>query len=631
MNSAEGSCAATSSTNSSAGSVTARQLVPHQFDQCAAATPNALAVTADSQTLTYSELEQRATRLALQLRSLGVGPNVLVGLFVDRSVEFITGALSILKAGGAYVPLDPSLPRERLRAMLQDAQPPVVVAHSRTREALPSYTGELITLDAEVLERGRDAFNSSETVLEASDLAYVIYTSGSTGEPKGVEITHGGLLNLVNWHQRTFEITSGERASHQAPIGFDAAVWEIWPYLAAGAAICLPPEKLAGQPERFRDWLIAQRITITFVVTPLAEHLLSLTWPSDVSLRILLTGADTLHQHPSAELPFKLVNNYGPTECTVVATSGVVAADEGQIGLPSIGRPIDNTQIYILDREMREVPEGEAGEICIGGAGLARGYINRPVLTAERFVSKTFSNGSETRLYRTGDLGRFLPDGQIAFLGRQDEQIKIRGYRIEPDEIVCQLDAHPAVQTSAVIAREDAAGEKQLVAYVVLAADAAPQDLKLREFLSERLPEYMVPAAFVRLDTLPLTPNGKIDRATLPPPDSGNLLRHQPSVAPRTPIEERLIRILTPLLRVEKIGLNDNFFFLGGHSLLGTQLVTRINRTFNVEMTLLNLFEHPTVAEIAAEVERLVAVRAATMGSGDLQRGSSMLESGQTG
>lgn len=609
----------------------ARGFVPQRFDQCAVANPHALAVTADSQTLTYAELEERSNRMARQLRSLGVGANVLVGLFLDRSVEFIVGALSILKAGGAYVPLDPSLPRERLRAMLQDAQPPVVVAHPRTQKALPSYSGKLVALDAEVGELGGDALDSPEVVLEAGDLAYVIYTSGSTGEPKGVEITHGGLLNLVNWHQRVFEITPCERASHQAAIGFDAAVWEIWPYLTAGAAICLPPEKLAGQPEKFRDWLVAQRITITFVVTPLAEQLLSLTWPSDVSLRMLLTGADTLHQRPSAKLPFKLVNNYGPTECTVVATSGVVAADEGQIGLPSIGRPIDNTQIYILDQDLSEVPEGEAGEICIGGAGLARGYINRPGLTAERFVSKSFRDGSETRFYRTGDLGRFLPDGQIAFLGRQDEQIKIRGYRVEPDEIVCQLDAHPAVQTSAVMAREDAAGDKQLVAYVVLAPDTTPQDVNLREFLSERLPEYMVPAAFVRLDTLPLTPNGKVDRTTLPPPDNGNLLRHQPSVAPRTPVEERLIRLLAPLLRVEKIGLNDNFFFLGGHSLLGTQLVTRINRTFNVEMTLLNLFEHPTVAEIAAEIERLIAVRAATIGSSDSQRGSSMLESGHTG
>jgi amino acid adenylation domain-containing protein len=590
-----------------------------------------VALVSNAQTLTYGELAQRANRLSHRLRSIGVGPNVLVGLFLDGSVEFVVGALSILKAGGAFVPLDPNVPAERLRSMFHDAQPPVVMAHSRTQARLPSYSGKLVLLDDDPASFAGSALAPAETTLEESDLAYVIYTSGSTGQPNGVEITHGGLRNLVNWHQRVFEITPFDRASQQAPIGFDAAVWEIWPYLTAGATIYFPPDKLTSQAERFRDWLLAQEITITFAATAFAERLLLLSWPADTPLRILLTGADVLHLHPSAKVPFKLVNNYGPTECTVVTTSGLVPAGEQQVGLPPIGWPIDNARVYVLDEAMREVRAGEAGEIYIGGAGVARGYLNRPQLTATRFVTNPFRDGREARLYRTGDLGRYLPDGQIAFLGRLDEQVKIRGHRVELEEIVCHLDAHPAVQVSAVICREDKQGDKRLVAYVVLAPGVDSPEVRLREFLSRRLPEYMVPAAFVQLGALPLTEHGKVDRAKLPAPDRGNLLRDESFVAPRTQIEERLVKVLAPLLHVGSISLNDNFFFLGGHSLLGTQLITRINQTFKVEMSLLNLFKHPTVAEIASEIEQLIAARVEAKGGIEAQPETSWFESERTG
>ena len=620
----------TSSTNPNSGEFSNREFVPRRFDQRAAAAPGAVALVSNTLTLTYAELQRRANRLSHHLRSLGVGPNVLVGLFLDRSVEFVVGALSILKAGGAFVPLDPNVPAERLRSMFHDAQPPVVIVHSRTQAKLPSYNGKLVFLD-DLASFAGNALEPAETTLNESDIAYVIHTSGSTGQPNGVEITHGGLRNLVNWHQRVFEITPFDRASHQAQIGFDAAVWEIWPYLEAGATIYLPPDEITSQAESFRDWLLTQGITITFAATALAERLLLLSWPADAPLRILLTGADVLHLHPSPKLPFKLVNNYGPTECTVVTTSGLVPAGEQQVGLPPIGRPIDNAQVYILDEEMRKVREGEAGEIYIGGAGVARGYLNRPLLTSKRFLPDPFGVGTEARLYRTGDLGRYRHDGQIAFLGRLDEQVKIRGYRVEPEGIVCHLDAHPAVQVSAVICREDKQGDKQLVAYVVLAPGVDSAEVRLREFLSRRLPEYMVPAAFVQLGALPLTENGKVDRAKLPAPDRGNLLRDESFVAPRTPIEEHLVRILAPLLHVGSISLNDNFFFLGGHSLLGTQLITRINQTFKVEMSLLNLFKHPTVAEIASEIEQLIAARVKAKDGIEAQRETSWFESERTG
>jgi amino acid adenylation domain-containing protein len=620
----------TPSTNPSSREFSTREFAPRRFERHAAAAPGALALVSNTQALTYEELDQRANQLSRHLRSLGVGPNVLVGLFLDRSVEFIVGALSILKAGGAFVPLDPNVPAERLRSMFLDARPSVVMAHSRTQARLPSYSGKLVLLD-DLVSCAGDSIGPAETTLEENDIAYVIYTSGSTGQPNGVEITHGGLRNLLNWHQRVFEITPFDRASHQAPIGFDAAVWEIWPYLTAGATIYLPPDEITSQAERFRDWLLAQGITITFAATALAERMLLLSWPADAPLRILLTGADVLHLHPSATVPFKLVNNYGPTECTVVTTSGLVPAGEQQVGLPPIGRPIDNAQVYIRDEEMREVGEGEAGEICIGGAGVARGYLNRPLLTSKRFVPDPFRGGTADRLYRTGDLGRYRADGQIAFLGRLDEQVKIRGYRVEPEEIVCHLDSHPAVHVSAVICREDNPGDKQLVAYVVLAPGVDSTKVRLREFLSTRLPEYMVPSAFVQLGALPLTENGKVDRAKLPAPDEGNFLRDESFVSPRTPIEERLVKILAPLLHVGNISLNDNFFFLGGHSLLGTQLITRINQTFKVEMSLLNLFKHPTVAEIASEIEQLIVAKVKVKESIEAGPETSLLKSERAG
>jgi amino acid adenylation domain-containing protein len=565
--------------------------------------PGALALRAEATALTYRELDQRANRLANHLRTLGVGPHVLVGLCLPRTPDMVLGALGILKAGGAYVPMDPAYPADRLAFMLDDAQAPVLLSSQALAQRLPSAQRELVYPDAP--EIAGQASDPPPVAVGPADLAYVIYTSGSTGRPKGVEITHGGLANLVAWHREAFSVTAADRASHVAGLGFDAAVWELWPYLAAGASVHLADEDTRNSADLLRDWLLAQRITIGFVPTPLVERLITLKWPRETDLRILLTGGDMLHHYPPAGLPFLLVNNYGPTECSVVATSGAVLPNGLPRMPPPIGRGITNAEIHLLDEHLQLVPPGTPGEICIGGAGLARGYHNRPALTAERFVPDPFAGDSGGRLYLTGDLGRLLPDGQIAFMGRMDDQLKIRGYRIEPSEISSVLNRHQDVLESLVVAREDIPGDKRLVAYVVLDPGSAVTHAGLREFLGGFLPDYMLPAAFVRLEDFPLTPNGKFDRAALPAPGAMNTLQDDVSEGPRTGTEQRVAEILGELLGLEEIGLNDNFFMLGGHSLLGAQVIARLRDAFGVEMGLRTLFEAPTVAALSAEVERL--------------------------
>jgi acyl-coenzyme A synthetase/AMP-(fatty) acid ligase/acyl carrier protein len=368
----------------------------------------------------------------------------------------------------------------------------------------------------------------------------------------------------------------------------------------------LPDEATRLSPEALRDWLVEQRITISFAPTVLAERLISLDWPSNTRLRILLTGADTLQHYPPAGLPFTLVNNYGPTECTVVATSGAVWPNECPSSLPPIGRPIDNVSIYLLDDELRLVPRGEAGAVYIGGAGVSRGYINHPELTAERFIPNPFGGALAGQLYRTGDRARFLPNGQLEFLGRIDDQVKMRGYRIELNEIGCALSRHPSIQSSVVTAREDERGNKQLVAYIVRNNSKEPSASELREHLRVFLPEYMVPAVFLSLPSLPLSPNGKINRAALPEPSPFNTIRDEEFEPPHTPTEKKLAELLAIMLETERVGASDNFFLLGGHSLLGTQLIVKIRNCFGVELNLRALFDHPTVSGIAAQIDRLV-------------------------
>ena len=488
--------------------------------------------------------------------------------------------------------------------MLEDAEPSVIVTRRGLAARLPRGRWPVVALDAEAPALEGQPAPAPEHLPAPDDLAYVIYTSGSTGRPKGVEVTHANLLNLVRWHHAAFRVTSADRAPLMASPGFDASVWETWPYLTAGASLHVPDDVVRMDAEALRDWLVAQDVTVAFVATPMAERMLALPWPSSIRLRALLTGADTLHHRPTPGLPFALVNNYGPTECTVVATSCVIAPDPHADGLPSIGGPIAGATVHVLDEQGRPVADGAEGELYVGGAGVARGYRNRPDLTAERFVA----GPDGVRLYRTGDRVRRLADG-LAFLGRVDDQVKIRGYRVELDEIVAVLDTHPGVEASAVVARAAADGDVRLVAYLVASPDAKLSPSALLATLRTRLPDYMLPSVFVPIDALPLMASGKVDRSRLPAPETAEPLRDPEFEAPSSPVEKRLADLVAALLGVSRVGAGDNFFLLGGHSLLGTQLIARLRDAFGVDLPLRTVFDHPTVAGLAAEVERAIVAR----------------------
>ncbi len=578
------------------------------FEEQAQQHPDTIALVYQDQQLTYSELNRRANQVAQYLQQRNVGPEVCVGLCVERSLELVVGALGILKAGGAYLPLDPAYPPERLDLMLQETHASVLLTQQRLLQQLPSFAGHIICLDHDwpVLASEHTANPQSEVAL--SNLAYIIYTSGSTGVPKGTLIEHRGLTNLVCWHLQAFALTSQDRTTQLAGISFDAAGWELWPSLAVGATMCLVEDEVRIAPLNLRDWLVAQQITLSFVPTSIAEHLLAVDWPANTALRSLLTGGDLLHRSPVSELPFALINNYGPTENTVVTTSGLVTpmADEGQT--PPIGRPIANVQVYVLDAHLRPVPVGVVGELYIASVGLARSYLARPALTAERFVPHPFSQQPGARLYKTGDLVRYLPDGQLDYLGRTDAQVKIRGYRIELGEIEAILAQYPSVAETRVIMREEIAGNKQLVAYIVPRPQQSFTVGDLRRHLQGKLPDYMLPAAFVLLETLPLTPNGKLDYHALPAPESNRLTLDKTYMSPRTPSEELLAGIWASVLKLEQVGIHDNFFELGGDSILSIQIVAKAT-TAGLPLTPRHLFQHQTVAELVSAIGTLPTVQ----------------------
>lgn len=591
----------------------------HQlFEEQARRTPDAVAVAVGEKQLTYHELNARANQLARYLKGFGIIPNKVVGICVERSLDMIIGLLGILKAGGAYLPLDPGYPKERLAFMLNDAGVEVLLTHERLCHGLLKPSLKVFCLDSGwpgLAEVSRDNLKNEVC---AEDLAYLIYTSGSTGTPKGVKLTHGGLLNLVFWHRRNYQVRPSDRATQLAGVGFDASVWELWPYLSSGASIHMPDEETRLLPGKLRDWLVEHKITLSFVPTPLAEAMVALPWPSDVALRAMLTGGDRLTRRPPASLPFSLVNHYGPTENTVVTTCAIAGNELEGAKSPPIGRPIDNTQVYILDSHLQPVPVGVQGELHIGGLNLARGYHNRPELEAEKFITNPFSTDPEARLYKTGDLASYSPDGMIHFLGRNDSQIKIRGFRIELGEIESVLAEHPGIAAVTVITRDDSAEDKHLVAYVVLKiADLTSN--KLREFLKQKLPDYMVPSRFVALDSLPLTSNGKVDRVNLPAPDRANALEDQDSIAPLTTIEATIAGILGSLLKLDNVEREANFFDLGGHSLLGTQLIARIRNSFGIDLPLRSIFDSPTVASLSAEIEQILVAEVEAMSEEEVQ------------
>lgn len=581
-----------------------REVPVHAFvEACADDLSECVAVADATTSLTYGELNRRANRLARRLQGLGVGPDVLVAVCMERSTEMIMAWLAVLKAGGAFVPLDPKYPAERLAFQLADSAAPVLLTQPKLRTALPAMGGDCAVL--EISADGRGFEMEADTNLPATatpeNLAYVIYTSGSTGQPKGVQIEHRALMNLVTWHQRAFAITSADRATQLASPAFDASVWEVWPYLTAGASVHLPDEDTRVSPAQLWRWMADHRITVAFMPTPLAEAAMNEACPSEMSLRILLTGGDKLKRQPSQNLPFALINNYGPTENTVVSTSGPVAIGGDAAAVPTLGRPVANTRCYILDASRRPVPVGVPGELHVGGESLARGYLNRPELTAEKFVADPFD--ATRRVYRTGDLVRWTAEGEIEFLGRIDGQVKVRGCRIELGEIEATLQAHPSIRESVVLARSDARGQVQLVAYALALPEvAAPGEGEVLEFLRAKLPAYMVPGALVFLEAWPLTPNGKIDRNTLPAPAVA-MSEETAFAAPSTSAEVDVARVWSEILGRSAIGRNDNFFDLGGHSLLAAQVISRLNHARQAALTVRAVFDQPTVAGLARELE----------------------------
>jgi microcystin synthetase protein McyB len=564
------------------------------FEEQAARTPDVLAVAGGGVELSYRELDERANQLAHRLRTLGVGTEVLVGVCTERRPDMVVGILAVLKAGGAYLPLDVGYPRERLAFMLADAGARVLLTHASLEAHLPPHAGATIFLDRDWDSIAGESRAKPVEQARSDNLAYVIYTSGSTGEPKGVELGHTGLVNLVSWHRREYDVVPADRATHLAGLAFDASVWEMWPYLTAGASLHLVPDDVRLSPPQLMNWIAEQRITISFLATPLAEAVLNEPMPSGLALRAVLTGGDKLHRAPPPGLPFDLFNHYGPTENTVVATATeVVPSSDRDAGAPAIGRPIANVEVYLLDWRGQCVPVGVPGELFIGGESLARGYHGRPELTAEKFVASPFKPGA--RLYATGDLARYLPDGNIEFLGRIDGQVKVRGYRIELGEIEAVLGRHAGVRDCVVAIREQEPGDVCLAAYTV--GDAEPAEL--RSHLQGLLPDYMIPAAFMVLDTLPLTPNGKVDRRALPDPDVRFAEPDSAYVRPQGELEELVSRIWQEVLRVPRVGGHTNFFDLGGHSLHLIQVHGKLKSELGREIPMVDLFKFTTVSALA--------------------------------
>lgn len=620
--------------------------VQREFERQVAAGPERLAVADPAVSLSYGELNERADALSRRLRQLGVRRDAAVAVCMPRAAAMLVAWLGAVKAGGAFVPLDPEYPAERLAFQLQDCGAPVLIVLGDAVPPLSPPPGvTVVRLDRHGQCHG-GAAAPTDPCTEPADasapdaLAYIIYTSGSTGQPKGVEVRHRSLMNLVSWHQRTYAVTSADRATHLASPAFDASVWEIWPYLAAGASIHIPDDETRVSPARLWPWMAAQGITLAFLPTPLAEAALSEPWPESLALRALLTGGDQLKRPAPASFPCPLINHYGPTESTVVATAALVPPSCA--GAPPIGRPIANTQAYVLDRQQRPVPIGVVGELYLGGESLARGYRNRDELTAERFIPSPFppngdreaefppakpggSDPASTRLYRTGDLVRWRLDGQLEFVGRADNQVKIRGCRIELGEIEAALQRHPAVREALVTVRADERGQYQLVGYVIARPEVSVPESDLLEYLRSTIPAYMVPAALVRVETWPLTPNGKVDRRALPAPIE-RPARSTDSVAPRTPDEHVVARVWALVLGREAIGLHDNFFELGGHSLLAAQAITHLNAAFGSSISVRTIFDHPTVAEFAAQLRRTSATNAPRPALRPKRRGAADLE-----
>ena len=561
-------------------------------------TPDATAVVFEDKDLTYRELNRRANQLAHHLMKLGVGPDVLVGMCVERSIEMVVGLLGILKAGGAYVPLDPAYPPERLSFMLEDAEVSVLLTQNRLVEGLPKNGARVVCLDNDWHEIAKEGAENPASKVEPENLAYVIYTSGSTGKPKGVQIPHRAVVNFLTSMSQKPGMTGADRLLAVTTLSFDIAGLEIYLPLSLGACLEIVSREVSSDGSQLLSKLASSGATVMQATPATWRMLLEAGWEGDHRLKVLC-GGEAVSRKLADELLQKtgsLWNMYGPTETTIWSTTSKVEPGHGAV---PIGKPIANTQIFILDKVLQPTPIGVAGELHIGGEGLARGYLKRPELTAEKFVGDPFGQEPEGRLYKTGDLVRYLPNGEIEFLERIDHQTKIRGFRIELGEIEAVLRQHPAVAETVVVVREDAPGDQRLTAYLVPTQGSAPTVGALRDLLKEKLPEYMVPSAFVTLSVMPLTPNGKVNRRALPPPEQLDLAPKENFAPSKGVLESQLIKIWESVLRVRPIGVQHNFFELGGHSLLAVRIMQRVEQTCGKALPIATFFQAPTIEQLA--------------------------------
>ena len=582
------------------------------FEEQVERNPDAVAVVFEDRQLNYRELNNRANQLAHYLRKLGVGADIVVGLCVERSVEMVVGLLGILKAGGAYLPLDPTYPEERLHFMLQDTQAPVLLTSKNLVTRLPEYDTQVVCLDTYWDAIAQESQKNLVTGVNLENLGYVIYTSGSTGKPKGVSMTQLALCNLIWWQLQNTLVSSQAKTLQFSPISFDVSFQEIFSTLSSGGTLVLIAEELRRDTRALLNLLKKQTVERLFLPFVALQQLAEVAENTELipdSLREIITAGEQLQITPAIFHLFskldnaRLSNHYGPSESHVVTAFTLNGSVKTWPLLPPIGRPIANTQIYILDSHLQPVPIGVPGELYIGGFCLARGYLNRPELTTEKFIPNPFGHEEGTRLYKTGDLARYLVDGNIEYLGRIDNQVKIRGFRIELGEIEAVLAQVPGIRETVVIGREDIPGDKRLVAYVVPQQEQL-RSSELRSFLQERLPNYMMPSAFIFLDTLPLTPSGKVDRRALPAPDGSSIQLDTHFVPPSNPTEERLAAIWADVLGVDRVGIHDNFFELGGHSLLALRLFAKIEQGFGRIFPLATLFEAPTVKDLANIIDQ---------------------------
>jgi amino acid adenylation domain-containing protein len=601
-------------------------------------TPDAIAVVDGDRRLTYRDLNSQANRLAAYLRKQGIRPEVPVAICLKRSANLMVSMLAVLKAGGACVPLDPAYPAERLEYMLHDTRAALLITQDDLLASPVRNLTKMIDLPAawEVIDRECSDRSSEHSSDHGSDhssadgsadgcdqdasgatpknVAYIIYTSGSTGKPRGVLLTHAGLVNHHIVAQELYGLRCSDRVLQFSSISFDIALEEIFPTWIAGAALVLRTEATPLGGRGFVEWITEQKITVLDLPTAywheLVHELSDLKQPMPATTRLVIVGGEKASAKALgawsrlAQGRIRWINTYGPSEASIIATAYEPPADrvwEASASIP-IGHPIANTQVYLLDRDLRPVPAGESGELHIGGVGLARGYLNQPQLSAEKFIANPFSNEPGARLYKTGDMGRCLPNGEIEFLGRSDDQVKIRGFRVELGEVESALAQHPEIQDPVVVARDDEAGGKRLVAYVVPVGKPAPSDSELRNFLVERLPDYMVPSAFVTLDALPLTPNGKVDKKALPAPLRVEAMEQ--GRAPRDPVQSQLAQIWESVLGKRPIGVDEDFFELGGHSLQAVRLMHSIELTFGQRLPITALLQAPTIEQLAAVLHK---------------------------